>query len=294
MVNKRTLESLIKAGAFDAFGDRARLLASLDPLLRWAAESRERERSGMMGLFAEVEEPPLAEALPLDEITRLRYEKEALGIYVSGHPVLRYPGLREVASCTLEELSDFIRGLPPRPRVLLAGMVEEVARKPTRSGGMMARFTLSDETGALEVVVFGRAYEGVSPKLKEDTPLLVLAEVEREEGGLRVVAQAAWTHEEVAEAPKALEVEVDHALLDEAGVALLKSLLDEYPGTLPLYLRVQGPFGEAILSLRETRVGEGVLEALEAEGFRAYLIPDREAFLQGNGGGGPKEEVVPF
>jgi DNA polymerase-3 subunit alpha len=108
------------------------------------------------------------------------------------------------------------------------------------------------------------------------------------------MAQAAWTHEEVAEAPKALEVEVDHALLDEAGVALLKSLLDEYPGTLPLYLRVQGPFGEAILSLRETRVGEGALEALEAEGFRAYLIPDREAFLQGNGGGGPKEEVVPF
>ncbi|MFN4231917.1 DNA polymerase III subunit alpha [Thermus sp.] len=293
VVNKRTLESLIKAGAFDAFGDRARLLASLDPLLRWAAESRERERSGMMGLFAEAEEPPLVEALPLDEITRLRYEKEALGIYVSGHPVLRYPGLREVASCPLEELSDFIRGLPPRPRVLLTGMVEEVVRKPTRSGGMMARFTLSDETGALEVVVFGRAYEGVSPKLKEDTPLLVLAEVEREEGGLRVMAQAAWTHEEVAEAPKALEVEVDHALLDEGGVALLKSLLDEYPGALPLYLRVQGPFGEAVLSLRETRVGEGVLKALEAEGFRAYLIPDREAFLQGNGGG-PKEEVVPF
>ncbi|MFD3006582.1 DNA polymerase III subunit alpha [Thermus tengchongensis] len=294
VVNKRTLESLIKAGAFDAFGDRARLLASLDALLRWAAESRERERSGMMGLFAEVEEPPLVEAEPLDEITRLRYEKEALGIYVSGHPVLRYPGLREVASCPLAELPHFARDLPPRARVLLSGMVEEVVRKPTRSGGMMARFMLSDETGALEVVAFGRAYEGVSPKLKEDTPLLVLAEVEREEGGLRVIAQAVWTYEEVAEAPRALEVEVDHALLDEAGVALLKSLLDEYPGTLPLYLRVQGPFGEAILSLRETRVGEGALEALEAEGFRAYLVPDREAFLQGNGGGGSKEEVVPF
>ncbi|WP_234554234.1 DNA polymerase III subunit alpha [Thermus caliditerrae] len=294
VVNKRTLESLVKAGAFDAFGDRARLLASLEPLLRWAAERRERDRSGMMGLFAEVEEPPLVEAEPLDEITRLRYEKEALGIYVSGHPVLRYPGLREVASCPLAELPHFARDLPPRARVLLSGMVEEVVRKPTRSGGMMARFMLSDETGALEAVVFGRAYEGVSPKLKEDTPLLVLAEVEREEGGLRVIAQAVWTYEEVAEAPKALEVEVDHALLDEAGVALLKSLLDEYPGTLPLYLRVQGPFGEAILSLRETRVGEGALEALEAEGFRAYPVPDREAFLQGNGGNGGKEEAVPF
>lgn len=294
VVNKRTLESLIKAGAFDAFGDRARLLASLEPLLRWAAERRERDRSGMMGLFAEVEEPPLVEAEPLDEITRLRYEKEALGIYVSGHPVLRYPGLREVASCPLAELPHFARDLPPRARVLLSGMVEEVVRKPTRSGGMMARFMLSDETGALEAVVFGRAYEGVSPKLKEDTPLLVLAEVEREEGGLRVIAQAVWTYEEVAEAPRALEVEVDHALLDEKGVTLLKSLLDEHPGTLPLYLRVQGPFGEALFAMREVRVAEGVLEALEAEGFRAYPVPDREAFLQGNGGNGGKEEAVPF
>jgi DNA polymerase III subunit alpha len=124
----------VKAGALDAFGDRARLLASLEPLLRWAAEGRERARSGMLGLFAEVEEPPLVEASPLDEITRLRYEKEALGIYVSGHPVLRYPGLREVASCSLEELPEFVRGFPGKPRVLLAGMVEGVARKPTRSG----------------------------------------------------------------------------------------------------------------------------------------------------------------
>jgi DNA polymerase-3 subunit alpha len=292
VVNKRALESLVKAGALDAFGDRARLLASLEPLLRWAAEGRERARSGMLGLFAEVEEPPLVEASPLDEITRLRYEKEALGIYVSGHPVLRYPGLREVASCTIEELSEFVRGLPGKPRVLLAGMVEGVARKPTRSGGMMARFTLSDETGALEVVAFGRAYEGVSPKLKEDTPLLVLAEVEKGEE-LRVLAQAVWTLEEVLEAPRALEVEVDHALLDEKGVAHLKSLLDEHPGSLPLYLRVQGPFGEALFALREVRVGEGVLGLLEAEGFRAYLVPDREVFLQGNGGGA-KEEVVPF
>jgi DNA polymerase-3 subunit alpha len=292
VVNKRALESLVKAGALDAFGDRARLLASLEPLLRWAAETRERGRSGLVGLFAEVEEPPLVEASPLDEITMLRYEKEALGIYVSGHPVLRYPGLREVASCTIEELSEFVRGLPGRPKVLLSGMVEEVVRKPTRSGGMMARFTLSDETGALEVVVFGRAYEGVSPKLKEDIPLLVLAEVEKGEE-LRVLAQAVWTLEEVLEAPKALEVEVDHALLDEKGVARLKSLLDEHPGSLPVYLRVQGPFGEALFALREVRVGEEALGLLEAEGYKAYLVPDREVFFQGNGGG-PKEEVVPF
>jgi len=293
VLNKRTLESLIKAGALDGFGERARLLASLEGLLKWAAETREKARSGMMGLFSEVEEPPLAEAAPLDEITRLRYEKEALGIYVSGHPILRYPGLRETATCTLEELPDLARDLPPRSRVLLAGMVEEVVRKPTKSGGMMARFVLSDETGALEAVAFGRAYDQVSPRLKEDTPVLVLAEVEREEGGVRVLAQAVWTYEELEQAPRALEVEVEASLLDDRGVAHLKSLLDEHAGTLPLYVRVQGAFGEALLALREVRVGEEALAALEAEGFRAYLLPDREVLLQG-GQAGEAQEAVPF
>ncbi|NHK39661.1 DNA polymerase III subunit alpha [Thermus thermophilus] len=293
VLNKRTLESLIKAGALDGFGERARLLASLEGLLKWAAETREKARSGMMGLFGEVEEPPLAEAAPLDEITRLRYEKEALGIYVSGHPILRYPGLRETATCTLEELPDLARDLPPRSRVLLAGMVEEVVRKPTKSGGMMVRFVLSDETGALEAVAFGRAYDQVSPRLKEDTPVLVLAEVEREEGGVRVLAQAVWTYEELEQAPRALEVEVEASLLDDRGVAHLKSLLDEHAGTLPLYVRVQGAFGEALLALREVRVGEEALAALEAEGFRAYLLPDREVLLQG-GQAGEAQEAVPF
>lgn len=293
VLNKRTLESLIKAGALDGFGERARLLASLEGLLKWAAETREKARSGMMGLFGEVEEPPLAEAAPLDEITRLRYEKEALGIYVSGHPILRYPGLRETATCTLEELPDLARDLPPRSRVLLAGMVEEVVRKPTKSGGMMARFVLSDETGVLEAVAFGRAYDQVSPRLKEDTPVLVLAEVEREEGGVRVLAQAVWTYEELEQAPRALEVEVEASLLDDRGVAHLKSLLDEHAGTLPLYVRVQGAFGEALLALREVRVGEEALAALEAEGFRAYLLPDREVLLQG-GQAGEAQEAVPF
>lgn len=292
VVNKRALESLVKAGALDAFGDRARILASLEALLKWAAQERERARSGMMGLFQEVAEPPLLSVPPLDEITRLRYEKEALGIYVSGHPVLRYPGLREVATCTLEELQEFAKG-PGRPRLLLAGMVEEVVRKPTRSGGMMARFTLSDETGAQEVVAFGRFYEFVSPKLKEDLPVLVLAEVERTEENLRVVALSVWPYEELQEMPRAIEVEADHALLDEWGIAHLKSLLDEHPGDLPLYLRVQGPFGEAVFALREVRVSEAILPLLEAEGFRAYLLPDREPLLQGPNGG-PKEEVVPF
>ncbi len=293
VLNKRTLESLVKAGALDAFGERGVLLKNLEALLDWAAHQRERAEMGLMGLFAqEAEEPPLAPAPPLDEITRLRYEKEALGIYVSGHPVLRYPGLKETATCGLEDLPR-LAALPERPRrFLLAGMVEEVVRKPTRKGGMMARFTLSDETGAIEVVTFGRSYELISPRLKEDTPVLLLAEVGLEEGGIRVVAEALWTYEELQGLPRGLEVEAEEVLLDEGALLRLSSLLDAHPGNLPVYLRLEGEAYEALLAL-EAQVGEGVLPLLEAEGFRAYLLPDRRVLLQGMEGGGV-EEVVPF
>lgn len=88
-------------------------------------------------------------------------------------------------------------------------------------------------------------------------------------------------------------MEVEASLLDDRGVAHLKSLLDEHAGTLPLYVRVQGAFGEALLALREVRVGEEALGALEAAGFRAYLLPDREVLLQG-GQAGEAQEAVPF
>jgi len=291
VANRRAVESLIKAGAFDRFAERGQLLAALDEFLRWASLERERRKSGFGLLFDSVE-PPLPKTPPLDEVTRLRYEKEALGLYLSGHPVLRYPGLKEAATTSLAGLRAYLRTTGGRrARVILAGVVEEVVRKPTRSGGMMARFILSDETGALEAIAFGRAYERVSPRLKEDVPVLLLAEVEEEEENLRLLAQAVYPYEELAHLPRAVELELDLALLDEETMVHLRSLLEEHPGTLPLYLKVEGPFGEALLAAREVRVGEEVLALLEKEGYRGYTVPDREALWGLDQGG---EAAVPF
>lgn len=290
VANRRAVESLIKAGALDRFGERGQLLAALDEFLRWASGERERRRTGSSLLFDA--EPPLPKTPPLDEVTRLRYEKEALGLYLSGHPVLRYPGLKEAATTSLAGLKAYLQATGERrSRVILAGMVEEVVRKPTRSGGMMARFILSDETGALEAIAFGRAYERVSPRLKEDTPVLLLAEVEEEEGNLRLLAQAVYPYEKLLQLPRALELELDLALLDEQAILHLKSFLEEHPGPLPLYLKVEGPFGEALLFAREVRVGEEVLPLLEKEGYRGYTVPDREALWSLDQGG---EAAVPF
>ncbi len=303
VANKRVVESLIKAGAFDAFGPRGPMLAVLDDLLKWAQAEREMAQSGMMGLFTS-QEPALPKGPRLDTITELRMEKEALGIYVTGHPLLRYAGLREAASCTLEELPQTfaeLKGSRNRARLILAGMVEGIARKPTKSGGMLIRFVLSDETGAVEVVAFGKAYERISPRLREDAAVLVVAEVEPEgEGeGLRVVAQEVFPHHELEGLPKVLELELDLALMDEEKLLDLRSRLDECPGALPVQMKVRGPDGWALVEAREVRASEEALSLIkELDWLEARVIPDRETLLaQGNGGRGARDDqgpVVPF
>ncbi len=308
--NKRVVESLIKAGAFDSFGPRGPMLAALDDLLKWAQAEREQAQSGMMGLFGESLEPVIPEVPLLDAITQLRMEKEALGIYVTGHPLSRYAGLREAASCTVEELPQAfaeLKGTRNRTRLLLAGMVEGIVRKPTKSGGMLVRFTLADETGAVEVVGFGKSYEKISPRVAEDAAVLVVVEVEPDGEGdsLRVVAQDVFPHSELEGLPKVLELELDMTVVDEEKLLDLRSRLDECPGVLPVQLKVRGPGGWALVEAREVKAAEEALPVLrDLDWLEVRLIPDREMLLgygkaaEGNGfrnqKGPDQGPVVPF
>jgi len=300
-VNKRALESLIKAGAFDAFGERGQMLAAMEGLLKWAASEQQKAAGGLTGLFDDdLTEPPLPEAEPLEEVTKLRFEKEALGIYVTGHPLEHYPGLAEAATCRVTELARWYEqnsGSKSRVRVLLAGMVEQITRRSTRSGGMMARFNLADASGALEVVVFGRAYDRVMSRIKEDVPVLAVCDVEPDADGesLRVMVQDVFLYEELEGLPQALELAFDLSLMDDERLLELRSILDEYPGVMPVYLKVRGPGGWALLESREVRVDPEVRSELDKfEGLEVRSLPDRELLLAGKLGGEGQAEVVPF
>ena len=300
-VNKRALESLIKAGAFDAFGERGQMLDAMEGLLKWAAAEQQKAAGGLTGLFDDdLTEPPLPETDPLEEVTKLRFEKEALGIYVTGHPLEHYPGLAEAATCQVTELPRWYEqnsGSKSRVRVLLAGMVEQITRRSTRSGGMMARFNLADASGALEVVVFGRAYDRVMSRIKEDMPVIAVCDVEPDADGesLRVMVQDVFLYEEIDGLPQVLELGFDLSLMDDERLLELRSVLDEYPGVMPVYLRVRGPGGWALLEAREVRVDPDVTPELKKfEGLEVRSIPDREALLAGKFGGEGASEVVPF
>jgi DNA polymerase III subunit alpha len=187
-VNRRAVEALVRAGAFDALEkNRASLLASVGRALE-AAEQAERQAS-QVSLFGDAEAArggavPLIEARPWDLRQLLLEEKAALGFALSGHLFSVYA--REIAGFPRTPLA---RLSPSEQRVWLAGVVNAARTQMTRRGRMMS-VLLDDGTAQLEVSVFNELFEKHRDKLKEDALLIVQGKVQRDDfaGGMRVTA----------------------------------------------------------------------------------------------------------
>ncbi|MEJ2666278.1 MAG: DNA polymerase III subunit alpha [Deinococcales bacterium] len=309
LVNKRAVEHLVKAGAFDRLGARHVLLANLEPALRWGTVQREQAAQGQTSLFGadEIKPPTLAGGEPLSELQRLRFEKDALGLYISAHPMNSYPGLAEAATCPVDAVERHYReNLPDRAggrvRLVLAGILQNVVKRPTRKGTMMARFEIADESGARELVAFSRSYEAMAHLLAEDAPAVVVAEASEDGDGVRLVAErlVRWDARDAG-----LEVAVLRFDLSQVGrhhLLELRSLLDDLSGATPVQLEVSGPQGTASYATSSVRVDLQRLAELQAScpWLRTAVTLDRRRLLEsrpnGNGtrhaAGQPPE--VPF
>ena len=290
LVNKRAVEYLIKAGSFDALGDRATMLANLEGATRWGAAQREQEEMGQMSLFGEQElKPPTLEpAQPLSTLQLLRFEKEALGLYISDHPMNSYRGLAAAASCPVDGIEAWFRaeaaerpGSAGRPRVALAGLLQNVVKRPTRSGTMMARFEIADESGSREVVAFSRVYDTIADALADDAPAVVVCEASEDEGAVRLVAErlVRWDAERDVPEVAVLSFDVDAAGLD--ALVELRSLLDERSGGVPVRLHVHGSDGSWLWATDGVRVSKERLEELEAHcpWLETTVTVDRERLI---------------
>ena len=188
LVNRRVLEALIRAGAFDAIdANRARLLASAGRAFE-AAEQAERQAS-QVSLFGETEAPRggahvTVEAPPWDARQKLLEEKAALGFYLSAHLFSIYE--RELARFPRTPLAK----LAPADRVWMAGIVVSARVQMTRRGRMMV-VMLDDATAQVEISVFNELFEKHRDKLKEDALLVVCGRVQDDQfsGGMRVLAE---------------------------------------------------------------------------------------------------------
>jgi DNA polymerase-3 subunit alpha len=162
VVNRRVLESLIKAGALSSLGaSRAQLMSVLDSLLQLGQRAQREKDTAQVSLFDGWEEETAPAALslpPIPEWTRrdiLAAEKEALGLYISGHPLEEYRRLlRAVTTASTGEIREMMEGR----EVLVGGLVTALRRISTRRGEPMAFMTLEDLTGSIEVVLFPRVY----------------------------------------------------------------------------------------------------------------------------------------
>ncbi|MBZ0143609.1 MAG: DNA polymerase III subunit alpha [Rhodocyclaceae bacterium] len=269
VVNRRVIEALIRAGAFDSIDERrASLMASVGIALE-AAEQAERNAL-QVGLFdaGGGQDQPLKmiEATPWSERERLLNEKQALGFFLSGHPY------NEVRA----ELSAFIRRPlsalePQKEPVLLAGIVTATRTQMTRRGKMIV-VTLDDGTAQVEMTVFNELYDAERAKIREDEPLIVEGKVSRDDfnGGLRVNADRLMT---LAEArgryAKALRVALNGkvSLGDTAAAERLRVLLAPYRnGPCPVRVRYRNAQAECELPLGESwrvRLDDELLSGLQ-------------------------------
>lgn len=182
-VNKRVVEALILAGAFDCTGaNRAQLMAVYEAALDGASHSRKSNVRGQLSLFGDgmLEEvnPPIPDVPDFPLRTKLGYEKSVTGLYITGHPLGEYTtalswlGMNTAKLAELTEAPD--HGLASDGmRVSMGGMLTEVRQKATRSGSLMGFATLEDLTGAIEMLVFPKVLERVATELMPDTAVIV-------------------------------------------------------------------------------------------------------------------------
>jgi len=254
-VNRRVLESLVKCGAFDSTGaHRAQLMAVVDEAMEHGQKlGRDREggQTNMFGAFVD-QDAGGAPALPAvpewGEADQLSYEKEALGFYITGHPLASYSEdiarLTSLDTVTMTSASD---GMTVR----LAGLAAEVKEKTTKRGDRMAFVRLEDAKGSVEVIVFPDCYAEAAPVLAGDRPVLIKGTVDKDERATKLKATTILPLDEAAQAMTAqLRLKLQAPGLTRETLVQLRQSLSRHPGQcrVTLYLAVPGA-GEAVLAL---------------------------------------------
>jgi len=184
-LNKKSLESLIKAGAMDCFGvERGKLLGNLDLLLDYNKESASghKDQDSLFGMMADSSSVPtlrLREVPPIDMRDKLAWEKELLGLYVSGHPLEKFRAVIEKKDMNIKKALETAKD---GSAVILAAIINEVRVVQTKNNEAMAFITIADFSGSSEAVVFPRTYKEFKNQIVMDKCLAIKATVNTRNG----------------------------------------------------------------------------------------------------------------
>lgn len=252
-INKRVVESLIKAGAFDCFKVyRSRLLAVYEKVLDGMSNDRKRNIDGQMNLFMdfsstsnqiEIEYPNVNE---FEKKYLLAMEKEMTGLYLSGHPLEEYKSVLDMETNT--KISDIISEesleddqvesvyrVKDGDRVVIGGIITETTKKITKKNDMMAFIKLEDLYGTTEVIIFPKHFEKYKSLITNDALVIITGRVSmREEEQPKVICEGMKPISKV----KSEKVYIQMSDTDTINKAMaeLKPLLMEHKGSTPVYL----------------------------------------------------------
>ena len=244
VLNKRSVESLIKAGAFDSVGHPRRgLLMVFEQVIdRTLARRRERDM-GIQSLFGDLDDGPGSimderTAIPdleFEPSERLAHEKEMLGLYVSSHPLFGMePALRRHTDCTINDLRELRDG----EMRWVGGVVTSLQRKYTKRGDLMATFTLEDLQSAIEVFVFPRTMLDYGALLSDDAVVCVKGRIDLREEPPKIVCMELKRPDLSPEHSRPVRIKLDPSALTATCLARLKEVLREHPGSQPVLVHL--------------------------------------------------------
>ncbi len=298
LMNKRVLESLVKAGALDSFGRRAQLVAAADKAIERAQKAQRDAAAGQHGLFGIFDDHPAtankADSLPnipdWDENQRLQAEKEVLGFFVSGHPLDKYaeklrnlPGVLDTAAAMEMKPAPSTgrRGQQPENEIAIAGVIAGLkVAKSKRSGELYAQGALEDTVGKIDLICFPKDYERLAESLKIEVPVLVRGQLRAEEDAAPKLAVSSIQALEDVKVKLPLNVRI-RVPLERASESMLTELREMIvgspgPGRLMLNLEQRGEYcvvlepadmkiaaDRAFVDRVEVLLGRGVVQALD-------------------------------
>jgi DNA polymerase-3 subunit alpha len=268
VMNKRVIESLIKAGALDSMGTRGQLMNAVDKAMERAQKAQRDAAQGQSGLFGLFNELPVpgrdggrgSDDLPRvpdwEEGERLANEKEVLGFFVSGHPLDKYAeklhnlnGVIPVAEALERKPPEKRWGAQadPADEILVAGMILGLkVQKTKRDQKLYAQAALEDATGKIELVCFPRDYERLSAQLKMEAPVLVRGSLTGDEDAAPKIAVSSIVSLEDAQVklPTGVRIRINLERATEEMFASLKSAADAAPGPgkVMLHLEKKGEY----------------------------------------------------
>jgi DNA polymerase-3 subunit alpha len=242
-INKKVIESLIKCGAFDSMGHKRRqLMENYEKIMDAGVRHHKESISNQSSLFDQFDTGDISQEIEMEEVAEwdhnklLSFEKEILGFYITGHPLLKF---KDSLNMVVDTDSESITGKRDREAVTFGGIVSDFREVTTKKKETMAYVTIEDMKGSINVIVFSDLYRKVFTILHGEEPVLIKGFLDVNEEGVKVIASDIIILADVLEKPfTSVHFMIDTTKSTGKDIESIKELLHKYKGKYDGYIHL--------------------------------------------------------